>query len=110
MFSSPKHPFCQSTQMFPLEPIPEEAYFAFAAKHMRSRKLRLEEKLFPEIYRTFVGETWYVQAVVNRMYACGDATRTGFVRAVDSLVAVTAYNFGNLIESWPCVCEAESLV
>ena len=104
MFSSPKRPFYQSTQMFPLEPIPEPAYFAFAAKHMRSRKLRLEEKLFSEIYRTFDGVTWYVHAVLNRMYAYGDATRAGFVRAIDSLVAENAYNFGNLIESYPPGC------
>ena len=104
MFSSPKRPFYQSTQMFPLETIPEAAYRAFAARHMKARRVHLDERLFSEIYRTFDGVTWYVQAVLNRMYSYGDASRAGFVRAIDALIAENAYNFGNLIASYPAGC------
>ena len=101
MFSAPKRPFYNSTQMFPLGVIDRNAYCAFAAKHMKGAGVALSSEVFDRVYDLFDGVTWYVQAVMNRLYGFRSATDSDVARAVDRLVAENAYNFGNLLETLP---------
>ena len=68
MFTSANRPFFQSTQMFPLYEIPEEAYFEFAQHHFERNKQTLQKDTFHELYTTIFGHTWYIQCVLNRLY------------------------------------------
>lgn len=68
MFCSPNRPFYQSTQLMNLEPLHEEIYYVFANKFFESRKGSLSEEMFHNIYQRFDGYTWYVQAILNRLY------------------------------------------
>ena len=68
MFTSANRPFFQSTQMFPLYEIPEEAYFEFAQHHFERNKQTLQKDTFHELYTTVFGHTWYIQCVLNRLY------------------------------------------
>lgn len=68
MFCSPNRPFYQSTQLMNLEPLHEEIYFIFANKFFESKKGSLSEEMFHNIYQRFDGYTWYIQAVLNRLY------------------------------------------
>ena len=101
MFSAPKRPFYNSTQMFPLGVIDRNAYYAFAAKHMKGAGVALSSEVFDRVYDLFDGVTWYVQAVMNRLYGFRSATDSDVARAVGRLVAENAYNFGNLLETLP---------
>lgn len=68
MFCSPNRPFYQSTQLMNLEPLYEEIYYVFANKFFESKKGSLSEEMFHNIYQRFDGYTWYVQAILNRLY------------------------------------------
>ena len=68
MFMAANRPFFQSTQMFPLYEIPEDAYFAFAQAHFERHRQTLLRETFATLYATVGGHTWYVQCVLNRLY------------------------------------------
>ena len=68
MFCSPNRPFYQSTQLMNLEPLHEEIYYVFANKFFESKKGSFSEEMFHNIYQRFDGYTWYVQAILNRLY------------------------------------------
>lgn len=101
MFSAPKRPFYNSTQMFPLGVIPRDAYFAFAERHMRAGGVALTRSVFDSVYGLFDGVTWYVQAVLNRLYGFRSAGTDDVARAVERIVAENAYYYGNLLETLP---------
>ena len=103
MFLSSKRPFYQSTQMLALGPIGREPYREFAARHFREDGRRLDAEAFDWIYETFGGVTWYVQAVLNRMFGRrGDAGNLDSARrAVGELVGENVYNFTRLLEEYP---------
>ncbi len=68
MFSSVNRPFFQSTQMMHLGPLDETKYQKFANEFFKSQGREISSKLFHELYETMHGATWYVHAVLNRMY------------------------------------------
>ena len=71
MFMAANRPFFQSTQMFPLYEIPEDAYFDFAQRHLERNRQTLPKETFHELYTTVYGHTWYIQCVLNRLYQYG---------------------------------------
>ena len=68
MFCSPNRPFYQSTQLMNLEPLFEEIYYDFASRFFEAKKGSLSKDMFHNIYQRFDGYTWYVQAILNRLY------------------------------------------
>ena len=68
IFLSPTRPFFQSTQMMNIDVIEEQAYFEFAAKHLAAHKQYIDANTFHELYNIVKGHTWYVQALLNRIY------------------------------------------
>lgn len=73
MFLSPNRPFFQSTQMMDIHAIDEPAYYVFAAKHFAAHKQHIDSGTFQELYGIVKGHTWYVQALLNRLYQNGKA-------------------------------------
>lgn len=68
MFSSPRHPFYRSTERIPLDVLPESVYFQWASEKLSVKKLSLGEDVFHRLYQEVDGVTWYMQAVLNRLY------------------------------------------
>lgn len=68
MFMSAKRPFYQSTQLMVLAEIDEELYYQFAKNFFKQKGHRLNKSVFNSIYMRFEGHTWYVQALLNRLY------------------------------------------
>ena len=68
MFCAPTRPFYQSTQLMNLEPLHEEIYYAFARQFFERKKGKLSEQVFHRLYQRFDGYTWYIQAILNRLY------------------------------------------
>lgn len=68
MFGSPKHPFYQSTEMMGLKPLKCEVYYDFCRNFFNAKGGDISKETFQFIYDEFEGHTWYVQAVMNRLY------------------------------------------
>lgn len=69
MFSSAKRPFYQSTQIMILKEIPLQSYYLFARKFFAQQKRNLTEDTFKYLYELENGHTWYIQSILNRLYA-----------------------------------------
>ena len=68
MFCAPNRPFYQSTQLMNLAPLHEETYYDFARAFFEAKKGSFDRQVFHNIYQRFDGYTWYLQAILNRLY------------------------------------------
>ena len=95
MFVSAKRPFYHSTQMMHIGPIDRERYFDFANLHFAHSGMALDRDVFMGVYERFDGITWYVQAVMNRLFELGARrpTENDVNDAVEFLVASNAYEY-----------------
>lgn len=69
MFNSPKKPFYQSAISMGLDPIPEDTYIKFAIEQFTRYGKSIDADAVQLAYRTFSGVTWFVQMVMNELYA-----------------------------------------
>ena len=76
MFCAPNRPFYQSTQLMNLEPLQEETYYDFAKAFFEAKKGLFDRQVFHNIYQRFDGYTWYLQAILNRLYEQGKKVET----------------------------------
>ncbi len=76
MFSSPKHPFYRSTERMHLGALDESKYYAFAQRFLAQRHVKLSEDIFRQIYDIADGVTWYIQAILHRLYRLIDTKVT----------------------------------
>lgn len=68
MFSSVNRPFFQSTQMLHLGSLDESKYLKFSNEFFGAQNREISAELFHELYDMMHGVTWYVHAVLNRLY------------------------------------------
>jgi AAA+ ATPase superfamily predicted ATPase len=68
IFLSVKRPFYQSTQIMSLDAIDKDTYYQFANAHFQKNQFTITKECFEIIYSQFEGHTWYVQAVLNRLF------------------------------------------
>jgi len=101
MFLSAQRPFFQSTQLMGLGAIPESSYYDFAVGFYSHEKREFNRELFSEVYQRFEGITWYVQAVLNRLWSdYGDVTERSQVDAVvEKLVQERSFEYYDLLRS-----------
>lgn len=76
MFNSPKHPFYRSTEKLNLGTLDEAVYYSFAEEKLKEKDVSLPYDAFHELYSMVDGVTWYIQAVLNRLYRLTDKTVT----------------------------------
>ena len=69
MFLSPKRPFYQSTSEKTIGTIAIDAYFDFASEFFKKQGRELPHDVFCKIYQQYEGHTWYIQMILNRIYA-----------------------------------------
>lgn len=98
MFSSPKRPFYQSTSFLPLDVIPCETYRAFASAFFKKARRGFDASVFDATYLRFDGVTWYIQTILNEIWATGDGLRADsqLEQAIANLVARRRLNFHDL--------------
>lgn len=101
MFLSARRPFFQSTQLMGIGAISEENYYAFASGFYEKEKRKISREAFARLYTRFEGITWYVQAVLNRLWSdYSDATDASQVDAViDKLVQERSLEYYDLLRS-----------
>ena len=71
MFASATRPFYQSTQMMNLECIGVDSYYEFAATKLEQHQQQIDRQTFYDMYHRLFGHTWYLQALLNRLYEMG---------------------------------------
>ena len=69
LFNNPSEPFYMSCSPLYLDAIQYENYLAFARHHFEAAGKSLQEKSFKQVYELFDGHTWYVQRLMNEMFA-----------------------------------------
>ena len=72
MFSSAARPFYQSTSMIFLKPVALSAYEVFAKHHFEKAHKHIADGVVKNIYERFDGTTWYIQKVLNQLFATSD--------------------------------------
>ena len=99
MFTSPRHPFYQSTDILSLDVIPCERYSAFAESFFREAGRPFSPAAFATLWRRFDGVTWYLQNALNRIWGEGGGLETDadVAAAVDRLVEERALTFHDLL-------------
>lgn len=84
MFAAPRGSFYQSTQLMTLPVIKREAYAEFAADFFRKARKKFNAEAFDYLYSRFDGVTWYLQAVLNRVWERMDGLDSN--KAVDGAI------------------------
>lgn len=69
LFNSPSEPFYQSCCPLYLGVIDKDEYYNFSSKHFANDGRTIPKECFDLIYNTFEGHTWYVQRILNELYA-----------------------------------------
>ena len=86
MFSSPARPFYASTSTLNLEPINPLKYDEFAKAHFEKAGKHLEVGVVEAICNRFEGVTWYVQKVLNYLFASTASGETSGMDMIDVAV------------------------
>ena len=87
MFSSPARPFYQSVSMMFLKPVALPAYESFAKGHFEHAGKQIADDVVKVIYERFDGTTWYLQKVLNQLFATKDSVViTDIDKAVEQII------------------------
>ena len=88
MFNSPAKPFYQSAVSMGLEPIPLSAYSDFATRLFEENGKQVEPGVIAAVWNQYEGYTWFVQMMMNELYAL---TPVGGACSVD-LIQTAVHN------------------
>ena len=88
LFNNPSEPFYMSCSPLYLDAIRYDNYLAFARQHFEAAGKSLPEESFKQVYELFDGHTWYVQRLMNELFAW---TKPGEV--ADAQMAADALTF-----------------
>lgn len=98
MFMSAKRPFYQSTQILSIDCMDRGEYYCFAADFFTVQGRELAEDIFSSIYDEFGGHTWYIQAILNRLYGYSSQPDRDTVNyALSEIVDESTYPYETLV-------------
>lgn len=87
MFSSPARPFYQSVSLMFLKPVALPEYEIFAQEHFDKAGKTVADGVVKAIYERFDGTTWYLQKVLNQLFATKDSVIVSDVeKAVEQII------------------------
>lgn len=103
MFLSPKRPFYQSTSEKSIGTIDESEYYKFAASFFRAQGRTLPEDVFHQVYGMYEGYTWYIQMIMNRLYAkSGKTTDWPLVlESINDILKENEFYYQHLLKVYP---------
>lgn len=88
IFNNPSQPFYLSCSQLYLDAIKYDSYLPFSKRHFENAGKTIEDACFEGVYKMFEGHTWYVQRLLNELYAW---TATGETATADMLPDVVSY-------------------
>lgn len=105
MFNSPARPFYQSTSMMNLDCIPMDKYCLFAQNHFKAADKTLPDIVFETVYQRFEGITWYVQRIMNELFAISSPGSNSTVEMIDlainNILRANEFNYQSLLFQLP---------
>lgn len=103
MFNSPAKPFYQSVISIGINPLPRDAYVKFAISKFKEYGKEVEPELVGMVYDHFDGVTWFVQVIMNELFAMtgqGETCKTAkFDAAFQNAVDVQAVNYEQILSN-----------
>ena len=101
MFVMPRGAFYNSTDILSLNVIEKSIYQSFAGKFFKAEGYAFSNEAFQYLYNRFSGVTWYIQAVLNRIWQTGNGlgANTDVDLAVDTLIGNSSLVFMDLFRS-----------
>ena len=101
MFTSSKRPLYQSTQDVTIDAIDKEKYAQFAIENFTKHNTELPIDVFDAIYDKYNGHTWYMQALLNRLYGYNRNVDSELVAyATEQIIAEYSYSYADLLRSY----------
>jgi uncharacterized protein len=105
MFLSASHPFYRSTQIVSLQEIDEKKYLSFANGFFNKQNRSISENDFHQLYASVDGQTFFVQAILNKLYSHptkmidSDFIHYCMWEAIDEQVPAFQYIYNTLSEN-----------
>lgn len=101
MFLSPERPLYQGAQIVNIKEIDESVYYTFSNGMFQKRGQELPNSVFHYLYEKVDGQTWYVQAILNRIYSnqLGMITEKDVDTAIQELIDEQEVAFENYYSS-----------
>lgn len=101
MFTSSKRPFYHSTQLITIDAIDRDAYAKFAIEHFAKNNVELPKEIFDTIYDKYNGHTWYIQAILNRLYGYNANVEASMVGlSTSEIISEYSYSYADLLKSY----------
>ena len=85
IFLSPERPLYQGAQVINIKEIDEQVYYGFANGLFLKCGQQFPASTFHYLYEKVDGQTWYVQAILNRIYS----NQSGEISDIDVDMAIT---------------------
>lgn len=105
LFNNPSEPFYMSCSPLYLDAIRYDSYLSFAKNHFKQSGKVIDDDCFQGVYNLFEGHTWYVQRILNELYAWttrGEtATAAILPEVVNYVVKTFARTFQEQMNSMP---------
>lgn len=92
MFNSPSKPFYQSVISVGLKPLERQTYISFSQKQFLQYSRNIDPVLVGMVYDEFEGTTWYMQMMMNELFALtdkGEKCEVGMLETAKRNVIVT---------------------
>lgn len=101
IFLSPDRPFYQGAQIVNIKEIDECIYYGFSDALFKKGGRYLPESVFHYLYDKVDGQTWYVQATMNRIYSnqTGEISYADVDEAIQELIDEEEVAFENYYSS-----------
>ena len=97
MFLSNSRPFYNSSVLMGLEPIDPQCYYDFANRHFSANGQHISKEAFNTLYSMFDGITWYIQYVLNVIYADkysgSEINENEINNAIDTIIQHSAFAY-----------------
>ena len=86
MFLSASRPFYQSVSMMYLESIAMDEYSRFETRHFEKAGKKITKETIKDVYEKFNGITWYLQKVLNTLFAATLESKVCEIGSVDHAI------------------------
>lgn len=101
IFNSPNKPFYQSCISMSLSPIPKDKYISFACSLYTDYNKLFNENLFEKIYDRFEGVTWFVQMMMNEVFALtpiGERPEEDSIETAEgNIIGTQSFNYAEIM-------------
>ena len=105
MFNSPSKPFYQSAISMGLEPLPIDIYADFATRLFDERDRHIEREAIEQVWRLYDGYTWFVQMMMNELFALTHVDETCLADRIDearrNLMMAQEQSYKDLLSNIP---------